>query len=129
MSAGSGGRCAGELRIEILNDPKLAVGQGRDAAGDTAVFGVGHVDVVAVGGTGARAFGEHHRQAAVDDVFGSAGPAGALVLSAFAALAEGAVGGARRGVGASLGIASAHDRADADTGAVLVGALHAQVSS
>jgi hypothetical protein len=56
-------------------------------------------------------------------------------LSAFAALAEGAVGRARRGVGAGLGIAArfgvaaSHDRADADAGAVLVGALHAEVSS
>lgn len=82
------------LRKEVLHDPELAVGRGRDAARHASVAHVGHVDVVAVGGAGAGAFGEHHRQAAVDDVGGRAGPAGAFVLGALAALAERTVCGA-----------------------------------
>jgi hypothetical protein len=56
-------------------------------------------------------------------------------LRALAALAEGAVCGARRAVGASLGVATrfgigaARDRSDADAGAKVIGARDAQLTS
>jgi hypothetical protein len=102
------------------------------AASDAAVFAVGHVGVVTVGGARPRAFGEHHGQAAIDDLFGRAVPARALILRPFAALTEGAVRPAALAVGPSLGVAAGfgvgatRDRSDADSRAVLVGASDAE---
>jgi hypothetical protein len=45
---------------KVMNHPDFAVGSGCDAARDAANLRVGHVDVVAVCGAAAGAFGEHH---------------------------------------------------------------------
>ena len=111
------------LPIEVLNHPNLSVGRRGDAARDRRRARVGHVVVVAVGRALARAFGEHHGEAAIGDGLERAVPAGAFVLRALAALAERAVDGAGRAVGACLragacfAIGASRDGSDADAAA------------
>src|SRR5687767_5904247 len=82
------------LLVEILHELQLAVRHAGEPPGHAAILGFGHVHVVTVGRAGARTLGEHHGQAALDDLFGRAIPRRAFVLRALAALTEGAVGGA-----------------------------------
>src|SRR6187551_1297060 len=83
---------------KIMHHPDLAVRAATHPARNAAQLRIGHIHVVTVLGAAAGALGEHHGKAAVDDDLERVRPTGALVLRAFATLAEGAMSAPRRRV-------------------------------